>query len=317
MNHFIVLIKRFFSSPINYILYLLNRINAFNWIRNEKIFIKLKYRAFTGSSLNLNNPQTFSEKLQWLKIYDRNPRYTDLVDKYKVKAIVAEQIGSEYIIPTLGVWDNPEDIEWNTLPNQFVLKTTHGGGGRGIIICRDKSSFDTGAAINHLKQSMKQDIYKEFREWPYKGVPHRIIAEKYINPDSNDKDLPDYKWYCFNGNPLYCQIIQDRSTEESIDFFDPSWNHQEFVGLNPLALPAKVLPSRPSNLETQLMIARKLSKGIPFSRIDLYEVKASIYFGEVTFYPASGLGVFRPKQYNDILGRLIVLPGDNLLRKDS
>lgn len=296
------------SSPINYVLYLLKKKRVLEWIRNDELFVKLNYRAFTGKKLHLKNPQTFSEKLQWLKLYDRNPRYTDLVDKYKVKDIVAKQIGEEYIIPTFGIWDKPEDIDWKSLPNQFVLKTTHGGGGGGIVICRDKSSFNIEAATEKLRQAMKQDIYKEFREWPYKNVPHRILAEQFIDPAPEVRDLPDYKWYCFNGEPKYCQVIQNRSDKETIDFFDTDWNHQVFIGLNPAAIHSAVLPPKPDNLETQIHIAKQLSKDIPFSRIDLYETDDYTYFGEVTFYPASGTGSFQPEEYNDILGKLIELP---------
>ena len=165
-----------------------------------------------------------------------------------------------------------------------------------------------------LQQSMKQDIYSALREWPYKNVPRRVIAEQYIEPGSNKNDLSDYKWYCFNGEPKFCQIIQDRSSNETIDFFDTEWNHQAFVGLNPVSGPtlghAAIVPECPVNLETQIHIARELSKGIPFSRIDLYETAGHTFFGEITFYPASGFGVFTPNQYNEIIGQMLVLPDD-------
>ena len=298
----------FFQHPRTAIRELIK--DGFVWLP-DPLYLKLIYWMGTGRILNLKNPKTFSEKLQWLKLYDHNPKYTDLVDKFKVKGIVSRLIGENYIIPTLGVWEKPEDINWNDLPNQFVLKTTHGGGSNGVIICRDKASFNIDAAIEKLRQSMKQDIYRKFREWPYKNVPRRIIAEQYINPTPDVTDLPDYKWYCFGGEPKYCQVIQSRSSNESIDFFDTEWNHQDFIGLNPSASHAAVLPLKPKNLDVQIAIAKELSKDTPFSRIDLYEIEENTYFGEVTFYPASGTGTFRPEKFNEILGNLIELPCEN------
>lgn len=274
----------------------------------DKVYLKCLFRLKTGKRLNLKNPQTFSEKLQWLKLYNRKPEYTQMVDKYAVKDYVAKIIGNEYVIPTLGVWDKPEDIEWNQLPEKFVLKTTHDGGGCGVVICKNKNSFDKDAAISKLKQSILHDTYKGGREWPYKNVPRRIIAEQFLETRPEVVDLPDYKWYCFNGEPKYCQVIQNRHAKETIDFFDTEWNHQEFVGLNPAVGPAVVTPKRPKYLETQIKIAQKLSKGLTFARIDLFETSNNTYFGEITFYPMSGLGVFSPEQYNEILGRMMRLP---------
>ncbi len=280
------------------------------WIP-DKTYIKWMYRLKMGKKLNLKNPQTFSEKLQWLKLYNRKPEYTTMVDKYAVKDYVANIIGEKYVIPTLGVWDRPEDIEWDKLPNRFVLKTTHGGGNTGVVICKDKTTFDKEKAIIKLHKSLKQDIYRTLREWPYKNVPRRIIAEQYIEPRPGVKDLPDYKWFCFDGEPRYCQVIQDRTTNETIDFFDTDWNHQEFVGLNPAAGPAAISPARPVDLETQIKIARELSKNLPFSRVDLYGLDSDTYFGEITLYPKSGFGIFRPDDYNLLLGQMLKLSGEN------
>ena len=285
-----------------------------NFLFGEKVYLKLLFRLKMGYRLDLQNPKSFSEKIQWLKLYDRKPEYTKMVDKYAVKDYVASIIGKEYIIPTLGVWKKPEDIKWDKLPDKFVLKTTHGGGSSGVVICKDKAFFDKKTAVSKLQLSMKQDIYQALREWPYKNVPRRVMAEQFINSRPNVKDLPDYKWYCFNGEPKFCQVIQDRTSNETIDFFDTNWKHQEFVGLNPVSGPAignaTREPERPTNLETQVRIARELSKGIPFSRIDLYETDGIIFFGEITFYPASGFGVFTPNHYNEILGQMLVLPSE-------
>lgn len=279
----------------------------FFWWLPDSAYLRLLYKIKTGKCLNLTRPQTFTEKIQWLKLYNRKPEYTRMVDKYAVKDYVASIIGADYIIPTFDVWDKPEDIDFESLPNQFVLKTTHGGGGRGVVVCRDKASFDKNVALHQLKKAMKQNIYKALREWPYKNVYPRIIAEKYIAPISNTNDLVDYKWYCFNGEPKYCQVIQNRKTIETIDFFDTEWKHQEFLGLNPVAGHAAVSPDCPNNLPVQLEIASKLSKNIPFCRIDLYEDGYKVYFGEITLYPNSGFGCFSPQEWNMILGSYIHL----------
>lgn len=274
----------------------------------DKLYLELQFWVNTGKKLDLKNPKTFSEKLQWLKLYNRNPLYTTLVDKYAVKQYVADKIGEQYVIPTIGVWDRVEDIEWDSLPEQFVLKCTHDSG--GLVICKDKKILIRSEAEAKLKASLKRDFYYLGREWPYKNVPHKIIAEQYINPMPNVSDLTDYKWFCFDGEPKFCQVIQNRSKKETIDFFDAEWNHQEFVGFNPVADTAADLPPRPSHLNAHLSIARELSKDIPFSRIDLYETSENTYFGEVTLYPYSGLGSFKPEKYNEILGEIIKLPGD-------
>lgn len=229
-----------------------------------------------------------------------------MVDKYAVKKYVAERIGEKYVIPTLGVWSHFDDIDFEKLPSQFVLKCTHDSG--GLVICKDKDSLNLQEAKDKINKSLKRDYYKIAREWPYKNVPRQIIAEKYIEPAVNVSDLTDYKWYCFGGEPKYCQVIQDRHTKETIDFFDTAWNHQEFVGLNPAVGQATLTPSRPNQLDTQIKIAKILSKDIPFSRIDLYESGTEIYFGEITFYPGSGYGRFTPEKYNILLGDMIVLP---------
>ena len=289
--------------------------NFFRWLP-DATYLKLLYRFRMGHRLDLQNPQTFTEKLQWLKLYNRKPEYTKMVDKYAVKEYVANIIGEEYIIPTLGVWDKPEDIDWDSLPNQFVLKTTHGGGGCGVVICKDKSKFDKASAIAKLKESMASEIYSGLREWPYKNVPKRIIAEKFMAPEKSPahQDLTDYKFFCFNGEPKYCQVIRDRHTKETIDFYDMEWKHQEFVGLLPQSNIADSISNgltsvaRPKNLDEMKEICRKLSKEIPFVRVDLYVIDDKNYFGELTLYPASGMGVFTPEEWNDKLGDLLTLP---------
>lgn len=277
----------------------------------DKLQLTLLHRVYVGSYVNWKHPKTFTEKLQWLKINNRKPEYTTMVDKYAVKRYVTDRIGKEYIIPTLGVWDKPEDIDWEALPNQFVLKTTHGGGGNGVWICKDKGIFDKEKCIRDIKKSLKSDLYWAFREWPYRDVPKRIIAEKYMiesRDNEKEEELSDYKFYCFNGTPLYCQVIRNRCTNETIDFYDMQWKHMPFVGLNPTVNNGLTSVERPKHLEKMIEICKTLSNKIPFVRIDLYVIDDTNYFGEITFYPASGFGKFIPENYNNILGDLINLP---------
>ncbi len=271
----------------------------------DEIYLKVKFRQLMGKKLNLKNPRTFSEKLQWLKLYNHRPEYTTMVDKHAVKDYVAKIIGEEYIIPTLGVWDRPEEIEWDTLPDQFVLKCTHDSG--GLVICLDKSKLDKKAATIKLRKSLNQNYFRKWREWPYKNVPRRIIAEKYIEPSPDLKDLPDYKFFCFNGEPKYCQVISGRNTNMSCDFFDINWNHQIFHEPQMYPFSSRQL-EKPSKYVEMWNLARKLSQSKPFCRIDFYEVGEKVYFGEITFFPTSGMGGFAPQEWDMIFGDLIKLP---------
>ena len=284
--------------------------NFFGWLP-DKTYLQLLYRFKMGHRLDLNHPKTFTEKIQWLKLYNRRPEYTLMVDKYAVKKYVADIIGEKYIIPTLGVWDKPEDIDWDALPNEFVLKTTHGGGSGGVVICKDKKTFDRNKAILTLRDSMNGDIYRSLREWPYKDVKKRVLAEKYMAPkdmvNNPIYDLSDYKFFCFNGEPKYCQVIRDRHSKESIDFYDMNWRHQEFVGLNPIASNGINPVPRPLLLDDMICICHKLSENMKFVRIDMYVIDNRIYFGEITFYPASGMGLFNPDKWNEELGNVISL----------
>lgn len=269
----------------------------------DKLWLKLKFRHTMGYTLNLKNPKTFQEKIQWLKLYDRKPEYTLMVDKFAVKDYVAGIIGTKYIIPTLGVWNSPDDIDLFNLPDKFVLKTTQGGGSNGVIICRDKSKFDINDAKHKLKSALKFDIYKHYREWPYKNVKKNIIAEKFIDDNSNS-DLTDYKFFCFHGEPIYCQVIADRSINETIDFYDVHWNHMPFVGLAPVKS-AEKRHKKPLVYDKMIELARKLSKNTKFLRVDLYNIEGQIYFGELTFYPNSGFGSFKPAEWDVKMGELI------------
>ena len=260
------------------------------------------YRCRTGRKLNLENPHDFNEKLQWLKLYDRNSLYTTLVDKYAVKEYVTKIIGKEYLIPTLGVWSNVDDIDFDKLPNQFVLKTTHGSGG-DVIICKDKSKFDKEKAANHLKKSMKKDVYSVLREWPYKNVPKRIIAEKYMEDESGE--LRDYKVLCFDGTPKMTEYHQGRFKSHTQDFYDENWTLLPIYQGTPLS--GKTM-EKPVFFDEMMFLSSKLSKDMPHVRVDWYYVQNQLYFGELTFFDASGFDEFEPKEYNRILGDWIKLP---------
>lgn len=274
----------------------------------DKSYLSLKFYKEFGRFPNWKNPQTFSEKLQWLKLYDRKPEYTVMVDKYAVKDYVASRIGSKYVIPTLGVWDKLEDIEWNKLPNQFVLKTTHGGGNEGVVICRDKTTFDRQKAIRVLQESLLCDLFEIWREWPYKNVPKRIIAEKFIEPNPETKDLSDYKFFCFDGEVKGLFVATERQNpneEVKFDFFDADYNHLPFRQGHDHA---KVMPPKPKNFELMKQLSERLSKGLTHVRVDLYDVGDKVFFGEMTFFHFSGMVKFEPEEWDYKIGEWLNLP---------
>ncbi len=268
----------------------------------DKEYLKLRYRFLMKRKLNLDNPKRYTEKLQWIKLYDRKPLYSTLVDKYEVKEYVAKIIGDEYIIPTLGVWDKFEDIDFDTLPDQFVLKCTHDSG--GIVICRDKKSFDTEAARETINSCMKHKYYYRGREWPYKNVKPRIIAEKYME-DAKTSELRDYKFFCFDGQVKALFIATDRQKkgeETKFDFYDADFNHLDIRNGHPNADP---YPEKPATFEEMKVLASKLSKGFRHLRVDFYEVNGKVYFGELTFTHWSGMVPFEPDRWDYIFGEWI------------
>lgn len=280
------------------------------YLWSDKQYLKAQFRLKMGKPLNLRNPQTFSEKLQWLKLYDRRPEYTMMVDKYAVKEYVASIVGEKYVIPTLGVWDRVEDIEWDSLPNQFVLKCTHDSG--GLVICRDKSKLDIQNAERILNVSLSRDYYMGNREWPYKNVPRRIIAEKYIEPRPDINDLPDYKFFCFDGEVKALFIATDRQKEGEdvkFDFFDADFNHLPFRQGHENASPT---PTKPENFELMKKVAEQLSKGYPQVRVDLYDLGNRVLFGELTLYHFSGTVPFVPEEWDRRFGDMLNLPGEKL-----
>lgn len=263
----------------------------------DALYLKMLFKLRMGEKLDLKNPKSFNQKLQWLKLYNHNPAYTQMVDKYAVKEYVANKLGKQYIIPTIGVWNTPEQIEWNKLPEQFVLKTTHGGGGGGVAICKNINSFDKTKALQTLSVSMKSDIYKNLREWPYKGVKKQIIAEELLVPE--DGDLKDYKVLCFNGKPKLIEFHSGRFTDSHTqDFYDTDWRKMP-ITQNGYGETSPTIAPKPELLEKMLELCEILAVGMPHVRIDWYYCNGKLYFGEITFFDGSGFEKF--DNYNDDL----------------
>lgn len=274
-------------------------------IPSDKLYLEIFYWLCMRKKLNLNNPTTFNEKLQWLKLYDHKPEYTQMVDKYLVKDYVAKKIGAQYIVPTLAVWDKPSDIDWDVLPNQFVLKTNHDGGGNGIVICKDKSKLNKMHAIIELCHSYYRNSYLIGREWPYKNVKHKIFAEKYME-DKQYGELRDYKFYCFDGEVKVMLITSGRGTGNTMmNYYDMDFNILDLHQGHP-HIEGKVI--KPVTFDEMKVVASKLSKGIPQVRVDLYEVDGKVYFSELTFSDSGGVGSFHPEEWDKIFGNWIKLP---------
>ena len=277
----------------------------------DKLYLKTIFRLKLNEKLDLKNPKTFNEKLQWLKLYDRKPLYTTMVDKYEVKEYVKELIGNEYIVPTLGIWERFEDINFDALPDQFVLKCTHDSG--GLAICQDKANFDIEKAKEKINKCLKVNYYWKGREWPYKDVKPRIIAEKYMkdSKENNEEGLTDYKFFCFDGEPKAMFIATDRANkdeETKFDFYDMNFNHLPFVNGHPNANKTIM---KPKQFEMMKELCMKLSKNIPQVRVDFYECEGNIYFGELTFFHWGGMVPFKPEEWDYTFGSWIRLPEQN------
>lgn len=270
----------------------------------DREYLQRRFRAELGKSLDLDNPQTFNEKLQWLKLYNRKPEYTMMVDKYKVREYIAQELGEEYLIPLLGVWNDPDEIDFDALPDQFVLKCNHNSGS-GMCICKDKSKLNIPKVKAELRKGLKENYYIRHREWPYKDVPRKIIAEKYMVDASGD--LKDYKFYCFDGAMKFVMINSDRNTDKPTraDYFDRDFNWLDFTwGYSH----AEVRPEKPEQFEKMVAIAEKLSKGLPHIRVDLYECNGQIYFGELTFFDGSGFDKIEPLEWDYKIGKMLKIP---------
>lgn len=292
-----------FKDPILIIRALLGR-GFFNWLSDEK-YLKLRYYVQFRRSIDLDTPSTYNEKIQWLKLYNCKPEYTAMVDKYEVKKYVADRIGSQYIIPTLGVWDRFEDIDFDLLPDQFVLKCTHDSG--GLVICNDKSKLDIDAAKKKIKKSLARNYYYLGREWPYKDVKPRIIAEKYLNAIDQQAELVEYKFFCFDGKAKMILVCKGKAhgAGRTNDYCDLELNRLPFISLNPNSTGKLEMPVE---MPGMIRIAEKLSENIPQLRVDLYLADGHIYFGELTFFHNSGFCRFEPEEWDQKLGDWIRLP---------
>lgn len=270
----------------------------------DKLYLKLAFRYYMKKKLNLKNPQTYNEKLQWLKLYDRNPNYITMVDKYEAKEYIAGIVGEEYIIPSLGVWDSWESIDFKKLPDRFVLKTTHDSG--GVVVVKDKSSMNYMEVKEKLTNSLQHNFYLSGREWPYKNVRPRILAEQYME-DSKTQELRDYKFFVFNGKCKLMFVASDRQKpgeETKFDFFDMEYRWLPIVNGHPNA---KTPPDKPSGFELMKDLSEKIAKGFPHLRVDFYEVDGKVYVGELTLYHWSGLVPFRPEKWDYKMGKWLKL----------
>ena len=281
---------------------LLGMLNRSYFLFPDKLFLQMRFYLEMGKKLSLRNPQTMNEKLQWLKLYNRKPEYTMMVDKILVKDYVSGLIGPEHVVPTIAVWDSPEEIDFGSLPDKFVLKTNHSGGNTGVILCKDKNSFATQEALVRLKKSLRSNIYKLYREWPYKDVCKRVFAEELLE---DEEGINDYKFYCFDGHVDSVLVCVDRQIgQPKFYFFDENWKLRRYNKRGKEAPEDFTLP-KPLNVDRMFEIARMLSKGIPFVRVDLYNVNGKIYFGELTFFPASGFDANRLPEADLYFGGLI------------
>ena len=276
----------------------------FSMLLPDRIFLKLRYRMRTGKQLNLKAPKTFNEKVQWLKLYDRKDIYTTMVDKFEAKRYVANIIGEKFIVPTLGIFDNFDDIDFDKLPKQFVIKCTHDSG--GLVIVKNKEGLDIQSARKKINKCLKTNYYYYGREWPYKNVKPRIIIEKYME-DKNTKSMRDCKFFCFNGKPEIMYLsegLEDHKTA-GMSFYDMNFKITDCKRSDYRTL--SYIPEKPKNFEKMKKFSSVLSKGIPHLRVDWYEINGKLYFGELTFTTCGGMVPFTDEKWNKKLGDLIDL----------
>lgn len=284
------------------------------WIP-DKPYLQIAFRLSMGKKLHLDNPKSFNEKLQWLKLYDHKPEYITFVDKYRVREYISETIGEEYLIPLLGKWDSFNEINVDELPNQFVLKCNHDSG--SVIVCRDKSKLNFDEARKKLESALKGNGYWFCREWPYKDIKPCIIAEQYMegefHTNSNVTGLLDYKFYCFNGEPRFLYVgyadIIDGVKHDRLTYFDLEWHKTAFKRPDHEELPFHI--EKPTNFDEMIAVSKRLSENIPFVRVDLYSINNHVYFSEMTFFPGAGLAPFYPEEWEYMLGSWITLPTSN------
>lgn len=275
---------------------------------DDKTYLGLRYKYATGKRINWSEPKEFNEKLMWLMINDRNPKYIDLVDKLKVKDIIAKKFGSEYVIPLITVGNRFEDIDLNKLPQKFVIKCNHDSG--GIIICKDKETLDIEKAKSLINGNLDRDFFSITREWPNSKVEKKVIVEEYMednSPDSNG-ELKDYKFYCFNGEPKFLYLSQGLTNHKTarINYVNLNWEIEPFYRKDYLQF--EKLPEKPIQFEKMIEFSRILAENIPFVRVDWYEINGLLYFGEMTFYPGAGITDFYPNEWNRKIGDYLLLP---------
>lgn len=303
------LIKSILSKPSSWFFYA-NNVGLFKFLSDEH-WCKLMWWNLTGKRLNLEDPKGFNEKLQWIKLYDRKPLYTQLADKYAVREFVANKIGEEYLIPLLGVWDNADDIDFEALPAEFVLKCTHNSN-KGLYLCHDKRDIDEKEVRTKLNKVLRQKYYLLCREWPYKNIKPRIVCEKFMHDECNPNgSLTDYKIFCFNGEPKFLNIgltedANGRKGTVKMIFLDLDFNVAPFQRSDHKIYDAKF--QKPKNWDEMLRLTRILSEGFYFIRVDLYSINNHVYFSELTFFPGSGTGFFTPEEYEYKIGQYLVLP---------
>lgn len=294
--------KKIVEDP-SIIIRALNKVGLLNWISDTN-YVKWRYRIQHNQSLDLENPKTFNEKLQWLKLNYHNPEYVPLVDKIQVREHISNLVGDEYLIPLIGVWENANDIDWDLMPDKFVLKCSHDSG--SVIVCTDKSTFDKKAAITTLNKALGRNYYYAGREWPYKFVKPKVMAEKFLETSEKD-ELRDYRFFCFEGEPKFISVdtnINNKSKTRR-NLYDLNWNLLDAEITYKKDLNNSL--DKPNKLDEMIEISKKLSESLPHVRIDLYNIDDEIYFGEYTFYHQSGLGIIRPNEFDLKLGSWINL----------
>lgn len=275
-------------------------INLLAFIPN-KPYLKMVYKIKTGKKLNLDDPKTFCDKLNWLKLNNIHPEYTDLVDKVKVREYVNNIMGRDMFFPLYGTWDHYSDIDFDKLPDKFVLKCNHDSASVNVI--KDKSRMNHKELEKFYEGRLKINPYNMGREYPYKDVKPKIIAEKFMVPDG-ENDINDYKFFCFDGKPELMFVATDRSEDCRFDFYDMDFNHLDIENIHPNS--DKPI-AKPEKFEEMKELAAKLTQGFKFVRLDLYEINGEIYFGEYTFFHAGGFWPFYPEKYEKIFGDLINL----------
>lgn len=284
------------------IMLMLSSRGLFNWMSDEQ-YLRILYRLAMRERLDLENPNNYNAKLQWLKLNDRKDIYSVMVDKYDAKQYIASVVGEEYLIPTLGVWNNFEEIDFASLPNRFVLKCTHDSG--GVSICRDKENYDIDRARKKIQKSLRRNYYYLYREWPYKSLKPRIIAEEYMEEGDGEGEenvLTDYKFFCFDGVPKIMYISKDKAQQPYTDFYDMDFNHLPIHVKDPNS---DVKREKPKEFDLMKRLAEALSKGMPHLRVDFYVIKEKIYVGELTFYHNGGVTRIQPDEWNIKMGEWI------------